>query len=157
VFASRRSILRIRPRSHVRLSLLVSNFCQDSGRSTLSHGCLKQHLKDRDPRPSMKTSVLKKPSRSTHQTRTQSTEDYWIDAALEPATSTQDPWLIAHSQNLRAPLMAMGSMLDLMELRQKLACVRPLYEEPPISTRSRSDVSERIFNASFNSSMSLLT
>jgi hypothetical protein len=78
----------------------------------------------------MKTSVLKKPSRSTHQTRTQSTEDYWIDAALEPATSTQDPWLIAHSQNLRAPLMAMGSMLDLMELRQKLACVRPLYEEP---------------------------
>jgi hypothetical protein len=26
--------------------------------------------------------------------------------------------------------MAMGSMLDLMELRQRLACVRPLYDEP---------------------------
>ncbi len=78
----------------------------------------------------MKTSVLKKPARSTHQTRTQRTEDYWIDAALELATSTQKAWLIAHSQNLRAPLMAMGSMLDLMELRQRLACVRPLYDEP---------------------------
>jgi hypothetical protein len=78
----------------------------------------------------MKTSVLKKPARSTHQTRTQRTEDYWIDAALEPATSARKAWLIAHSQNLRAPLMAMGSMLDLMELRQRLACVRPLYDEP---------------------------
>jgi hypothetical protein len=92
----------------------------------------------------MKTSVLKKPARPTHQTRTQSTEDYWTDAlriserndsdshvaALELANSTQDAWLIAHSQNLRTPLMAMASMLDLMELGQKLACVRPLYEEP---------------------------
>ena len=99
----------------------------------------------------MKTSVLKKPAISTHQTRTQSTEDYWTDAlriselparaesrndsdshlaALELANSTQDAWLIAHSQNLRTPLMSMGSMLDLMELGQKVACVRPLYEEP---------------------------
>jgi len=99
----------------------------------------------------MKTSVLKKPARSTHQTRTQSTEDYWTDAlriselppraesrsdsdshlaARELAHSTQDAWLIAHWQNLRVPLMSMGSMLDLMELGQKRACVRPLYEEP---------------------------
>ena len=99
----------------------------------------------------MKTSVLKKPARPTHQTRTQSTEDYWTDAlriseltvraerrndsksclaALELAHSTQDAWLIAHWQNLRIPLMSMGSMLDLMDLRQKAASVRPLYEEP---------------------------
>jgi hypothetical protein len=99
----------------------------------------------------MKTSVLRKPARSTHQTRTQSTEDYWTDAlriselparaesrndsdshlaGLELANSTQDAWLIAHSQNLRTPLMAMASMLDLMELGQKLASVRSLYEEP---------------------------
>jgi hypothetical protein len=31
---------------------------------------------------------------------------------------------------LRTPLMAMASMLDLMELGQKLASVRSLYEEP---------------------------
>jgi len=99
----------------------------------------------------MKTSVLKKPARPTHQTRTQSTEDYWTDAlriselparaesrndsdshlaALKLANSTQDAWLIAHSQNLRTPLMAMGSMLDLMELGHNLADVRPLYEQP---------------------------
>jgi len=92
----------------------------------------------------MKTSVLKKPAISTHETRTQSTEDYWTDAlriserndsdshvaALELANSTQDAWLIAHSQNLRTPLMAMASMLDLIELGQKLASVRSLYEEP---------------------------
>ena len=99
----------------------------------------------------MKTSVLKKPARPTHQTRTQSTEDYWTDAlriseltaraerrndsdshlaALELAHSTQDTWLIAHSQNLRTPLMAMASMLDLMELGHNLADVRPLYEQP---------------------------
>jgi hypothetical protein len=92
----------------------------------------------------MKTSVLKKPARSTHQTRTQSTEDYWTDAlriserddsdshvtALDVSNSTKDAWLIAHSQNLRTPLMAMASMLDLMELGQKLASVRSLYEEP---------------------------
>jgi hypothetical protein len=79
----------------------------------------------------MKTSVLKKPARPTHQTRTQSTEDYyWRDAALEPANSTKDAWLIAHSQNLRTPLMAMASTLDLMELGHKLASVRSLYEEP---------------------------
>jgi PAS domain S-box-containing protein len=51
-------------------------------------------------------------------------------AALELANGTKDAWLIAHSQNLRTPLMSMGSMLDLMGLGQKLACVRPLYEEP---------------------------
>ncbi len=99
----------------------------------------------------MKTSVLKKPAISTHETRTQSTEDYWTDAlriselpvraerrndsdsclaALEPANSTQDAWLIAHSQNLRTPLMAMASMLGLMELGHNLADVRPLYEQP---------------------------
>jgi len=92
----------------------------------------------------MKTSVLKEPAISTHQTRTQSTEDYWTDAlriserndsdshvaALDLPNRTQDAWLIAHSQNLRTPLMAMASMLDLMELGQKLASVRSLYEEP---------------------------
>jgi hypothetical protein len=99
----------------------------------------------------MKTSVLKRPARPTHQTRTQSTEDYWTDAlriselparaesrndsdshlaALEVANSTQDAWLIAHSQNLRTPLMAMASMLDLMELGHNVADVRPLYEQP---------------------------
>jgi hypothetical protein len=99
----------------------------------------------------MKTSVLKKPARPTHQTRTQSTEDCWTDAlqiselparaesrndsdshlaALEVANSTQDAWLIAHSQNLRTPLMAMASMLDLMELGHNVADVRPLYEQP---------------------------
>jgi len=92
----------------------------------------------------MKTSVLKEPAISTHQTRTQSTEDYWTDAlriserndsdshvaALDLPNRTQDAWLIAHSQNLRTPLMAMASMLDLIELGQKLASVRSLYEEP---------------------------
>jgi hypothetical protein len=105
---------------------------------------------DRGPRP-MKTSTLKEPAISTHETRTQSTEDYWTDAlrisetparaerrndsdshlaALELANGTKDTWLIAQSQNLRTPLMSMGSMLDLMELGQKLARVRSLYEEP---------------------------
>jgi PAS domain S-box-containing protein len=50
-------------------------------------------------------------------------------AALELANSAKDAWLIAHSQNLRGPLMAMASMLGLMELGHQLACVRPLYEE----------------------------
>jgi len=99
----------------------------------------------------MKTSVLKKPARPTHQTRTQSTEDYWTDAlriselparaesrndsdshlaALELGNSTKDAWLIAHWPNLRIPLMSMGSMLRLMELGHNLADVRPLYEQP---------------------------
>jgi len=99
----------------------------------------------------MKTSVLKKPARPTHQTRTQSTEDYWTDAlriselparaesrndsdshlaALELGNSTKDAWLIAHWPNLRIPLMSMGSMLGLMELGHNLADVRPLYEQP---------------------------
>jgi PAS domain S-box-containing protein len=51
-------------------------------------------------------------------------------AALELANSAKDAWLIAHSQNLRVPLMGMASMLGLMELGHKLACVRSLYEEP---------------------------
>ena len=51
-------------------------------------------------------------------------------AALELANSTKDAWLIAHWQNLRTPLMAITSMLGLMELEHKLASVRPLYEEP---------------------------
>ena len=51
-------------------------------------------------------------------------------AALELANSTKDAWLIAHSQNLRAPLSAMASMLGLMELGHKLASVRPLHETP---------------------------
>ena len=51
-------------------------------------------------------------------------------AALELANSTQDAWLIAHSQNLRTPLMALASMLDLMELGHNVADVRPLYEQP---------------------------
>jgi len=50
--------------------------------------------------------------------------------ALEVANSTKDAWLIAHSQNLRIPLMSMGSMLGLMELGHNLADVRPLYEQP---------------------------
>src|ERR1700730_902113 len=98
----------------------------------------------------MKTTILKEPTKSTDQTRTQSTEDYWTEAdkviqcnirgitaraerrndsdshlaALELANSAKDAWLIAHSQNLRVPLMAMASMLGLMELGHKLACVR---------------------------------
>lgn len=51
-------------------------------------------------------------------------------AALELANSTKDAWLVAHSQNLRAPLMSMASMLGLMELGHQLASVRPLYEKP---------------------------
>ena len=51
-------------------------------------------------------------------------------AALEIANSTKDAWLIAYSQNLRTPLMAMASMLGLMELGHNLASARPLYEEP---------------------------
>jgi len=81
---------------------LSQTFAMTQGKMPYRPPALNKYLNDRDPRPSMKTSVLKKPARSTHQTRTQRTEDYWIDAALEPATSTQDSWLIAHSQNLRA-------------------------------------------------------
>lgn len=51
-------------------------------------------------------------------------------AALELANSTKDAWLIAHSQNLRGPMMSMVSMLGLMELGHQLASVRPLYEKP---------------------------
>ena len=59
-------------------------------------------------------------------------------AALELSNSTKDAWLIAHSQNLRAPLMSMGSMLGLMELGHELARVRPLHEAP-------SDFDEEVF------------
>jgi len=44
-------------------------------------------------------------------------------ATHELANSTKDAWLIAHWQNLRTPLVAIRSMLGLMELR-------PLYEQP---------------------------
>lgn len=50
--------------------------------------------------------------------------------ALELANSTKDARLIAHSQNLRGPLVSMGSMLGLMELGHELARVRPLHEAP---------------------------
>ena len=51
-------------------------------------------------------------------------------AALELANSTKDAWLIAHSQNLRIPLMSITSMLGLIELGHTLAEVRPLHEKP---------------------------
>jgi len=51
-------------------------------------------------------------------------------AALELANGTKGAFLIAHSQNLRAPLSAMASTLNLMELGNKLASVRPLHETP---------------------------
>src|ERR1043166_9566273 len=51
-------------------------------------------------------------------------------AALELANNTKDAWLIAHSQNLRSPLMSMGSMLGLIDLGHKLSSVRPLHETP---------------------------
>jgi PAS domain S-box-containing protein len=51
-------------------------------------------------------------------------------AALELANSANDAWLIAYSQNLRIPLMAITSMLGLMELGHSLAEVRPLPEKP---------------------------
>jgi len=51
-------------------------------------------------------------------------------AALELANKTKEAWLVAHSQNLRAPLSAMASMLGLMELGHKLSTVRPLHENP---------------------------
>jgi len=51
-------------------------------------------------------------------------------AAIELANSTKDAWLIAHSQNLRAPLAAMASMLGLVDLGHQLPCVRPLQDKP---------------------------
>ena len=51
-------------------------------------------------------------------------------AALELSNSTKAAWLIAHSQNLRSPLMSIGSMLGLMEVGHGLARVRPLHEAP---------------------------
>jgi len=51
-------------------------------------------------------------------------------AAVELANSTKAAWLTAQSQNLRAPLSTMASMLGLMELGHKLTRVRPLYEAP---------------------------
>jgi len=77
--------------------------------------------------------VPKKLARS-HQPRAQNGESHDKSdthlAALDLSKSTKDAWLITHSQNLRIPLMSMGSMLGLMELGHKLASVRPLYEEP---------------------------
>jgi hypothetical protein len=76
------------------------------------------------PRP-MRTTVPKKPARS-NQPRTQNGENH----GLELSDNAKDAWLIAHSQNLRIPLMSMGSMLGLMELGHELARVRPLHEAP---------------------------
>ena len=50
--------------------------------------------------------------------------------AVELANSTRDARLIAYSQSMRIPLMAITSMLGLMELGHKLAEVRPLHEKP---------------------------
>src|SRR6266478_4697120 len=63
----------------------------------------------------MKTSVLKKTARPTHQTRTQSTEDYWTDALRISELPAR-----AESRN--------DSDSHLAAL--KLANVRPLYEQP---------------------------
>ena len=51
-------------------------------------------------------------------------------AALELANRTKDAWLIAHSQKLHAPLLAIMSMLGLIELGHELATVRRLHEKP---------------------------
>jgi PAS domain S-box-containing protein len=51
-------------------------------------------------------------------------------AALRLANATKDAWLLAHTQKLRAPLASLGSMLGLIALEQKLACVRQLSEQP---------------------------
>jgi len=51
-------------------------------------------------------------------------------AALELANRTKDAFLIAHSQNLRAPLSAMASMFGLLEFRHKLAGARSFHETP---------------------------
>ena len=50
-------------------------------------------------------------------------------AALDVANSTNDT-LIAEWENLRQPLMSMGSKLGLMELGHKLTSVRALHEIP---------------------------
>ncbi len=71
----------------------------------------------------MRTSVPKKLARS-NQLRTQNGENH----GLELSDNAKDAWLIA--QNLRIPLMSMGSMLGLMELGHELARVRPLHEAP---------------------------
>ncbi len=51
-------------------------------------------------------------------------------AALELANGARDAWLIAQSQQLRAPLNAIASMLGLMEPGQRLAIARPLHDTP---------------------------
>jgi PAS domain S-box-containing protein len=50
--------------------------------------------------------------------------------AVELAKSTRDARLIAHSQSMRIPLMAITSMLGLMELGHNLAEIRPRHEKP---------------------------
>jgi hypothetical protein len=84
------------------------------------------------PQP-MRTSVPKKLARS-NQARAQNGANHDKSdthmAALELSNSTKDAWLIAHSQNLRIPLMSMGSMLGLMKLGHELSRVRPLHEAP---------------------------
>jgi PAS domain S-box-containing protein len=46
-------------------------------------------------------------------------------AALELANSTKNAWLLTHAQNVRVPLMAIASMLGLMELRYNLVHLQP--------------------------------
>ena len=53
-----------------------------------------------------------------------------LDTRLELADTTRNAWLVTHSQQLRGPLMAVTSMLGLLELAHKLAPVRPLHERP---------------------------
>jgi hypothetical protein len=73
----------------------------------------------------VRPSVPKKLARS-NQPRTQNGDNH----CLELSDNAKDAWLIAHSQNLRIPLMSMGSMLGLMELGHELSRVRPLHEAP---------------------------
>ena len=52
------------------------------------------------------------------------------ETELELANSTRNARLIAHSQSMRIPMMAITSMLGLMELGHNLAEIRPLHEKP---------------------------
>jgi hypothetical protein len=51
-------------------------------------------------------------------------------SALALANRTKDAWLTAQSQRLREPMSSMASMLDLIELANHLAIVRPLNQMP---------------------------
>ena len=51
-------------------------------------------------------------------------------SALELANRTKGAWLSGQTQRLREPMSSMASMLDLMELANHLALVRPLNQMP---------------------------